>query len=151
MEEQLKSLIEPLVTGLGCELWGIEYVQHGRTSSLKVFIESPDGVDVEDCARVSRQVSSMLDVEEPVKGEYNLEVSSPGLDRRLFTRDQFEAYVGVKVAVKLYKQFEGRKRYTGLLCGVENDDVVIRVDDEEYLLPMEQIHKAHVVPEFDKG
>lgn len=149
MEEQLRSLIEPVVTGLGCELWGIEYVKHGRSASLKVFIETPDGVDVEDCARVSRQLSSMLDVEDPVKGEYDLEVSSPGLDRRLFTKEQFEAFVGVKVSVRLYRQYEGRKRYTGLLRGVENDEVVIRVDDEEYLLPLEQIEKANVVPEFD--
>lgn len=149
MDEQLGRLIEPVVRGLGCRLWGIEYIKHGKHSFLKVFIDAEDGVDVEDCARVSRQLSSVLDVEAPVKGEYTLEVSSPGMDRRLFTREQFEEFKGARVKLSLSRAWEGRKRFTGLLCGVENDDVVIRSNDEEFLFPLEQIERANVVPEFD--
>lgn len=148
MDEQLKSLIEPVVNGLGCRLWGVEYLSQGKYSFLKVFIDADDGVDVEDCARVSRQLSSLLDVEDPVKGKYTLEVSSPGLDRRLFSADQFDEFKGARVKVSLRAPYEGRRRFTGLLCGVENGDVVIRLDDEEYLLPLEQIERANVIPEF---
>ncbi len=150
MDDRLRLLIEPVVNGLGCRLWGIEYVSQGRHSFLRVYIDAENGVDVEDCARISRQISSVLDVEDPVKGEYTLEVSSPGLDRRLYTREQFEEFSGARVKVNLRRAWQGRKRYTGILCGVEDDDVVIRADDEEYLIPLEQIERANVVPEYDQ-
>jgi ribosome maturation factor RimP len=152
MNEQLKALIEPVVNGLGCQLWAVEYVSRGKRSSLRVFIDAEDGVDVEDCARVSRQLGSMLDVEDPVRGQYTLEVSSPGLDRRLYTIEQFERFKGAAVKVSLRSPFEGRRRYTGILCGIDDGrDVVIRAGDQEYLFPLEQIEKANVVPGFREG
>lgn len=149
MHEQLRTLIEPVVEGMGCQLWGIEYLAHGKNGSLKVYIDAESGVDVDDCARVSQQLSAMLDVEDPIKGKYTLEVSSPGMDRRLFTREQFEAFAGAKIKVSLRTPYEGRKRFKGLLCGIEEGDVVLQSGDEEYLFPFEDIDRANVIPSFD--
>lgn len=148
MSTQLKSLIEPVVTGMGFELWGLEYLTQGKYSVLKIFIDSEKGIDVDDCASVSRQIGSLLDVEEPVKGKYTLEVSSPGMDRRLFTFEQFEVMKGSQVKLKLNKPFDGKKRFAGLLIGTEDKDVVLRVGEEETLFPYEMIDRANVVPEI---
>ena len=148
MSDQLTEMIQPVVEGLGCELWGIERLSTGRFSILKIYIDAVEGVDIEDCARVSRQVSSLLDVEEPVTGEYTLEVSSPGMDRRLFRLDQFEAFAGAKVRIQLKRPYEGQRKYSGLLRGIEGDEVILDLDDEEILFPLEAIEKANVVPEF---
>jgi ribosome maturation factor RimP len=145
----LRDLIEPIVTALGFELWGFEYNTGGRQAMLRIYIESENGIDVDDCAKVSRQVGSVFDVEDPVAGEYTLEVSSPGMDRPLYTKEQFEKYIGEKVSVRLRMAFEGRKKFSGQLTGVEGDDVVIAVDKDEYLLPLELIDKANVVPTFE--
>ena len=148
MSDQLTEMIRPVVEGLGCELWGIERLSMGRFSTLKIYIDAVEGVDIEDCARVSRQVSSLLDVEEPVTGEYTLEVSSPGMDRRLFRLDQFEAFAGAKVRIQLTRPYGGQRKYSGLLRGIEGDEVILDLDDEEILFPLEAIEKANVVPEF---
>lgn len=148
MSAQLRSLIEPVVTGMGFELWGVEYLTQGRYSVLKIFIDSKNGIDVDDCASVSRQVGSLLDVEEPLRGQYTLEVSSPGMDRRLFTFEQFDLMKGFQVKLKLNKPFDGKKRFTGLLVGTEDKEVVLRVGEEETLFPYEMIDRANVVPEI---
>ena len=148
MSQELTSLIEPVVTGLDCELWGLEYINRGKHSVLKIYIESASGVDVGDCARISRQVSSLLDVEDPLKGRYTLEVSSPGMDRRLFTRAQYEAYKGARIKLSLRSSYEGKRKYTGLLVGIEDGDVVLRVGDEEILFPFEEVDKTNVIPIF---
>ena len=148
MSAQLRSLIEPVVTGMGVELWGVEYLTQGRYSVLKIFIDSENGIDVDDCASVSRQVGSLLDVEEPLRGQYTLEVSSPGMDRRLFTFEQFDLMKGFQVKLKLNKPFDGKKRFTGLLVGTEDKEVVLRVGEEETLFPYEMIDRANVVPEI---
>ncbi|TDO98152.1 ribosome maturation factor RimP [Marinomonas balearica] len=146
----IEELIRPVVEGLGFQFWGMEYISQGKHSVLRIFIETDEekGIDVEDCAAVSRQVSSILDVEDPISGEYNLEVSSPGLDRPLFILPQYESYVGSIVALKLRVPFDGRRKFKGQLTGVEGDEVVILVDQEEYLLPIELIEKANIVPQF---
>ena len=148
MSAQLRSLIEPVVTGMGFELWGVEYLTQGRYSVLKIFIDSENGIDVDDCASVSRQVGSLLDGEEPLRGQYTLEVSSPGMDRRLFTFEQFDLMKGFQVKLKLNKPFDGKKRFTGLLVGTEDKEVVLRVGEEETLFPYEMIDRANVVPEI---
>ena len=104
---------------------------------------------MDDCAQVSRQLSAVFDVEDPIKGQYTLEVSSPGMDRRLFTREQFAAFEGSNVKLSLRRPFEGRKRFKGLICGFEDDDLVVRSGDEEYLFPFEDIERANLVPSFD--
>jgi len=146
----LEELVRPVVEGLGFEFWGMEYLSQGKDSVLRIFIETDaeKGIDVEDCARVSRQVSSILDVEDPITGEYHLEVSSPGLDRPLFSLAQYQAYVGSIVSLRLRVPFDGRRKFKGQLVGVENDDIVVRVDQEEYLLPIDLIDKGNIVPQF---
>ncbi|OMH39076.1 ribosome maturation factor RimP [Motiliproteus sp. MSK22-1] len=146
--EQLESLIAPVVSGLGFELWGIEYLSQGRHTVLRVFIESENGIQIDDCAEVSRQLSGVFDVEDPISGEYNLEVSSPGMDRPLFTLEQYLQYIGHKVQIKLRVPFDGRRKFSGLLKGVEEDEVVVEVDSHEYLLPIDSIDKANIVPQF---
>ena len=145
-ETGLSKLIEPLVEELGCELWGIEKLQQGRQVVLKIYIESAEGINVDDCARVSRQVSAILDVEDPIPGEYMLEVSSPGVERRLFKPEHFNVCKGEKVQITLRQAFDGRRKFKGLLCGLEDEEVVIRIDDaQEIVLPMDSIERARVL------
>lgn len=144
----LQALIEPVVTAMGFELWGIDYLSHGRHSRLVIYIDHQDGVDVDDCADISRQVSAILDVEDPIAGEYRLEVSSPGMDRPLFNLDQFARYAGHQVNLKLRVPFDGRRRFQGLLAGVEGDEVLVRLEDQEYCFPIDGIDQARVVPQF---
>jgi len=144
----LHALIEPVVSAMGFELWGIDHLSQGKHSRLVIYIDHQDGVSVDDCADVSRQVSAVLDVEDPVPGEYRLEVSSPGMDRPLFTLEQFARYVGHVVAVKLRLPFDGRRKFQGLLSGIESDEVLLQIDGEEYCFPIEGIDQARVVPQF---
>lgn len=144
----LQELIAPAVTALGFELWGLEFHSAGRRSTLRIFIDGPDGVTVDDCARVSHQVSGILDVEDPIQEQYMLEVSSPGMDRPLFTLEHFQAFAGHRVQIRLRVPFEGRRKFKGLLNGVEGDEVLLVVDDEEYLLPIDYIDRANVIPQF---
>jgi len=139
-------MLEPTVEALGFELWGVEYLSQGRHSVLRVYIESENGISVDDCATVSEQVSSVLDVEDPIAGEYTLEVSSPGMDRLLFKLAQYPAYTGEIIDLRLRSPFEGRRRFKGILKGIEGEDVVVQVDDHEYLLPHSAIDKARVEP-----
>ena len=111
--------------------------------------ESESGIELADCEKVSRQLSAVLDVEDPISSDYTLEVSSPGLDRSLFTLEQFERFAGHVVNLRLRMAFEGRRKYTGRLKGIEGNDVVVQVDEEEFLFPLEGIEKANVVPQFD--
>ncbi|MBR9868439.1 ribosome maturation factor RimP [uncultured Amphritea sp.] len=144
----LQELIEPSVVALGYQLWGIEMISQGRHSMLRIYIDAEEGIGVEDCASVSRQVSGILDVEDPISGEYTLEVSSPGMDRPLFTLEQYKAFVGHVVQLKLRMPFDGRRRFKGVLSGIEDEDIVLVVDQEEYLLPIDHIEKANIVPQF---
>jgi ribosome maturation factor RimP len=131
---------------MGFVLWGVEYLSQGRHSVVRVYIDAQNGITVDDCAAVSSQVGSLFDVEDPITGEYTLEVSSPGMDRLLFKAHQYPAYVGETVELRLRSAFEGRRKFRGLLQGIEGEDVVIRVDDHEYLLPFSAIEKARVQP-----
>ena len=148
-QSQLETMIEPIVTSLEYRLWGIEFLSQGRHSLLRIYIDSDGGVTLEDCEKVSRQVSSVFDVEDPITEEYILEVSSPGMDRPLFRLEHYQAWTGAEVAIRLRVPFEGRRKYRGLIKGVEDQDVVIVADGHEFLLPIETIEKAQVIPQFD--
>ena len=160
VQNKLTALIEPVVKSLGCDLWGLEYMTQGRQATLRIYIEKAadsessddtkkeSGVGLHDCEKVSRQVSSVLDVEDPIASHYTLEVSSPGMDRPLFLLSHYQSSVGEKVSIKLSRKFDERKNFTGVITGIENDEVILRVDDEEYLLPIELIDKANVIPSF---
>ncbi|KEQ16948.1 ribosome maturation factor RimP [Endozoicomonas numazuensis] len=151
-QSQLEALIRPVIESLGYQLWGIEFKSQGKNSMLRIYIdtlEKDKGIQLEDCEVVSRQISGVLDVEDPITEEYTLEVSSPGVDRQLFSLEQYVAWAGAEVNVRLRIPFEGRRRYKGIVKGVEDQDVVLIVDDHELLLPIESIDKAQVIPRFD--
>ncbi|MBF8223711.1 MULTISPECIES: ribosome maturation factor RimP [Halomonadaceae] len=148
-DSALKALIEPVVTAMGFELWGVDHLSQGKHSRLVIYIDGPEGVTVDDCAAISRQVSAIFDVEDPIPGEYRLEVSSPGMDRPLFTLDHYARYRGHTVALKLRLAFEGRRKFQGLLAGVEGDEVLLQLDGEEYCFPIDSIEQARIVPRFD--
>lgn len=147
-DTELTALVEPVVKGLRLRLWGVELLAQGRRKLLRVYIDREDGVTLSDCEDVSRQLSALFDVEDPIAGEYVLEVSSPGMDRPLFAIEQYREHVGHLVQVKLRRPFEGRRKYKGMLSAVENDEVSIVVDEHEYVLPIESIEKANIVPQF---
>lgn len=146
--DQLSEIISPVVTSLGFRFWGLEYISQGRHSTIRIYIDADEGITVEDCAKVSHQISAVMDVEDPISGEYTLEVSSPGMDRLLFTLEQFKQYLNNIVEIRLRMPFDGRRKFKGQLTGVEGEDIVIYVDGEEYLLPVDSIDKAQVVPQF---
>ncbi|MFT6470643.1 MAG: ribosome maturation factor RimP [Neptuniibacter pectenicola] len=145
----LQELIEPSVIALGVELWGIEFLSQGKHSTLRVYIDSEEnGITVDDCAKVSHQISGIMDVEDPIAGNYTLEVSSPGVDRPLFTLEQFAAYAGSHIQLRLRIAYEGRRKFKGILNGIEGDDILVVVDEEEYMLPIEYIDRANIIPQF---
>lgn len=145
----LRDLLEPAVVALGCELVGIEYHPSGRHSLLRVYIDKPEGVTVDDCSAVSYQVSGLLDVEDPIPGQYTLEVSSPGLDRPLFQARDYERFAGQQVKVRMRFPIEGQRNFRGLLCGMHEEQVVIEEQDGTRVsLPLEQVEQARLVPEI---
>ncbi|WP_114909064.1 ribosome maturation factor RimP [Haemophilus haemolyticus] len=148
LEQNLQQMLQGAVEDLGCELWGIECQRAGRFMTVRLFIDKEGGVTVDDCADVSRQVSAILDVEDPIADKYNLEVSSPGLDRPLFTLPQFERYIGQDIAVHLRIPVIERRKWQGKLARIENDMVTLIVDGQEQVLVFGNIQKANVVAKF---
>lgn len=148
-EADIEALLTPVVELENCSIWGVEYLTSGRHTKLRLYIDRDGGVSVEDCERVSRRVADLLDVEDTISSRYTLEVSSPGMDRILFKPEQYAASIGEQVEVRLSFPFEGRKRFLGILAGLEDGEAVVRVDEDEYLLPLENVQRARVVPRFD--
>ena len=147
LKDKLIGLLEPPLQALGYELVDVE-ARIGGNGLLRIYIDQDGGIDLEDCERVSRQISAFLDVEEPIPGSYRLEVSSPGLDRPLRTMAHFERFTGHEAKVKLTGPVEGRRNFKGRLCGVENEDILIDVDGRRWTLPLADVAAAHLVPEF---
>ena len=148
-QSQLEALIKPMVESLDYCLWGIEFIPRGNNSLLRIYIDREAGITLDDCEKVSRQVSGLLDVEDPISEEYTLEVSSPGLDRPLFRLEQYEIMAGHVAIIRLTEPFEGRRKYRSVIKGIEGQDVVIEADGHEVLLPIESIEKAQVIPQFN--
>ena len=148
LEPNLQEMLQDAVEDLGCELWGIECQRVGRFMTVRLFIDKDGGVTVDDCADVSRQVSAILDVEDPIADKYNLEVSSPGLDRPLFTLPQFERYIGQDIAVHLRIPVMERRKWQGKLERIEKDMITLIVDDQEQILVFGNIQKANIVAKF---
>lgn len=148
LEEKIVQLVRPTIESLGFELWGCEYIPAGKHSTLRIYIESEMGVTVDDCGRVSRQISALMDVEDPIASAYMLEVSSPGMDRLLFTPEQFKAYEGEIIQVRTSSPVMGRKRFKGAMSQVNEQNIVVEVDGEPYELAYDLIDKANLVPQF---
>lgn len=144
--QALWSILEPGVASVGFEIVELEF--GGSASTLRLFIDGPDGVTIDDCARVSRQVSAILDVEDPIAGNYTLEVSSPGVDRPLVTPEHFVAAVGEMVRIETSVHLMGRRRFLGQLSEAGDTTIVVDVDGEPYELEYRQIDKAKLIADL---
>ena len=148
---QLKALLAPLVGRMGFELWGLEYRAGKRSALLRLFIDSESGVTLDDCTEVSRQVSSVLDVEDPIRVPYTLEVSSPGIDRPLFESDHYARYVGSEVRVRTQWPVEGQRNFAGEIVAANEDSVTLRVDGKDVSVPLDAIARGRLVGDVTMG
>jgi ribosome maturation factor RimP len=149
LRERLIALIEPLLIGMGYELVELEHAAGRASAVVRIFIDRPDapqGVGIDDCERVSHEVSALLDVEDPIPTAYTLEVSSPGADRVLRKRTHFDRFVGSRVFVELKEPRDGRKRYTGMLRVVQDEGIELEVDRQKVSVPFGEIGKARLAP-----
>lgn len=148
--EELQHLLEPVVAALGYELWGVELNARPRHSLLRLYIDAPQGITVDDCAAVSRQVSATLDVSDPITGAYTLEVSSPGWDRPLFRAAQYERYTGSRVKIRLSRLMDGQRNLDGIIAGANEDGVELEMTAEKRTrVPWGAIRKASLVIDDD--
>jgi ribosome maturation factor RimP len=144
IRERLIEMVEPVIGRLGYELVDLEYGAGRASGSLRIFIDRAGGVGLEDCERVSREVSALLDVADPIPGHYRLEVSSPGFDRVLRTSAHFDRFVGERVFVELKEPRDGRRRYTGTLLAVDADGIALQVDRDRVAVAFGEIGKARL-------
>lgn len=147
VQQEIEELLKPLVSELGYELWGCEYIAQGKHSLLRIYIDKADGIGIEDCERVSRQVSALLDVEDPIPGNYSLEVSSPGIPRPLFNKDHYKKYVGHEAQIKLIKPLNGSRRYSGMIEEANDEFLILRVGEERLEVQFSHIVKANLIGE----
>ena len=147
--QDLTVLFEPVIRSMGYELVGIEFQGSPQHGTLRVYIDHNNGIGVDDCAAISHQISGILDVEEPIQQAYDLEVSSPGINRPLFKARDYEQYSGHSVKIKMAVAMDGRKNFKGLLQGLTGSgNVQITVDNEDYELPISDIARANLVDEI---
>ncbi len=146
----LTELLQPAVEALGFELIGIEYHPQGKHSVLRVYIDNPEGINADDCGSVSHQVSGILDVEEPLKGAYTLEVSSPGLDRPLFSLKHYKQFVGHNIKLKLRQTVEKQKKFKGEITHIDGERIFIFCEDikSEIGFELDEVDKANLVPDL---
>ena len=140
--QNLLDLFEPEITAMGFELLGIELIKNGHISLLRVYIDKFEGVNIDDCILVSQQLTGLLDVKDSIKGQYNLEVSSPGIDRPLFTDEQLKKHIGHIVMIKLREKYRGKRKITGVLEAVDNLEIIIKCNENNEKIPSELIDKA---------
>jgi ribosome maturation factor RimP len=146
--KQVADLIGSTLAGMGYELVGIEYGDHGHGGLLRVYIDRVGGITLDDCAAVSGQVSAILDVEDPIAGHYDLEVSSPGMDRPLFTEAHYARFIGHRIKIVMSLPQDGRRRFSGVLRTIKDGVIEIDVDNELFYLPFSQVASARLIPEF---
>lgn len=144
----LQTLIGPVVVTMGYELLGVEYIAGGKGHLLRLYIDRDSGITLDDCVRVNRQVSGLLDVEDPLHGSYAIEVSSPGLDRPLFTAEQFARFTGYTIRFRLLTPIDGRRKFTGVIKAVDGDVITIGVDNKELELSIDRFEKANLIPQI---
>jgi len=147
MHTEIQNLIRPVIESLKLIYWGLEIVSGGNKPTVRVYIDKENGVDVDDCAKVSREIGATLEVEDVPAGEYTLEVSSPGIDRTLFRLDQFPAYIGQALGISLVTAVEGRRRYKGTLKAINADVVTLSGDEHSIDLPFHKIKRARLLPD----
>jgi ribosome maturation factor RimP len=145
VESTLRDRLASLVTAMGYEFVGCEMHGQGGGCVLRIYIDNEKGITLDDCSNVSHQVSAMLDVEDPIQGYYNLEISSPGLDRPLFEIEQYPKYIGNRIKVRMHSPINNRRQFVGILQRVDETDIHLLVDTEEVILPFSGIEKAKVI------
>ena len=145
--DELRNMLEPTVVRLGYELADLEVRLSGKGGLVRITIDKPEGIDLDDCEKVSHAVSALLDVEDPMAGEYNLEVSSPGLDRKLTKVEHFQRFEGETVKVTMRFPIEGRRRFRGKLLSSDDENIVVEVDGESHSLPLAKLDTARLVPD----
>lgn len=145
MQEQLNNLVHSVVTGLGFQVWGYEYRPHSESALLRIFIENEGGVSIDHCTLVSRQIGAALDVEDIIPVAYILEVSSPGIDRVLFTPEQYKDYIGEAVKVRTRSPIEGRRNFKGTIESVGETEVNVTVDNDTFVIPFNVVDRARLV------
>ncbi|MGL4454732.1 MAG: ribosome maturation factor RimP [Plesiomonas sp.] len=148
LEQQLTQMLEAPVQALGYELVGVEFIRAGQHSTLRIYIDHENGIYVENCAEVSHQASAVLDVEDPISVAYNLEVSSPGLDRPLFTAAHYARFIGHDVTLTLRMAMQNRRNWKGSIVGAEGEMITILVDGKNEVFALSNIQKANLVPKF---
>ncbi|WP_394131146.1 ribosome maturation factor RimP [Shewanella maritima] len=148
LESKLVDMLSGPVEALGFDLWGIEYIQAGKHSIIRVFIDAENGINIEDCAEASRQISAIMDVEDPITTEYTLEVSSPGVDRPLFTAEQYAAYVGEDAKVQLTMPVNGSRNLKGVITAIDGQMLTMTVDGKELIVALDNIRKGNVIAKF---
>lgn len=147
---ELKGLLEPTVTSLGLELLGVEFSPSAGNTLLRLYIDAPERpVAIEDCEAVSREVSANLDISDPIASEYTLEVSSPGIDRPLFTAEQFSKWIGEQAKISLSLPQDGRRRIQGFIQSVDADAVSLLVDGKAFVVSVSNMDKARLVPDYE--
>jgi ribosome maturation factor RimP len=142
--ETLSEIIAPAVAVEGYEFVGLEYLGQGKHSLLRIYIDTPQGITITDCEKVSRQVSAVLDVAEPITGEYTLEVSSPGLDRPFFTLEQMNRFVGKAIKIRLHIAQNGQKNFSGKLVAIEAENIILEIDNQRVVFPFAEVDKANL-------
>jgi ribosome maturation factor RimP len=142
IRRDIEALLKGPVESLGCEWWGCEFSQHGRHGFLRIYIDKSEGIAIEDCERVSRQVSALLDVHDLIPGEYRLEISSPGIPRPLFYLEQYSKYMGQMVQIKFNRPIEGKRKIQGLIAGVQDESITLTVDEKSQSFLFSNITKA---------
>lgn len=142
--DRVTELLEPVVEGMGYEFVGLEYHPNSKRGLLRLYIDAPAGIGVDDCARVSHQVSGVLDVEDPVPGEYLLEVSSPGLDRPIFKPADYDRFAGEVIRLRLRGLLDGRRKFHGRLGGRRGDSIIVEEEGGTYEVPLDRIDRANL-------
>ncbi len=149
MNDELSALLAPAIADLGLELVGIEFIPNSGGGLLRVYIDEPQrGVTIDDCERASREISALLDVHDPIPGRYTLEVSSPGLERPLFTPEHFARFVGQPVRIGVNLPVGGRRRFQGAIVAVDADRVTVEQDGVPVEIAHANIAKARLVPDY---
>ena len=146
--QKLHDLLDPEITAMGFELLGIELSNSDSVSFLRIYIDKSEGINIDDCVLVSQQLTGLLDVNNPIKGKYNLEVSSPGLDRPLFTDEQLKKHIGQIVMIKLHEKYKGKRRIIGEIETVEDLEIAIKCNKSKENIPLDLINKANLVAKF---
>ena len=147
VQNDIEAVLKPTIESMGYVLWGCEYLAQGKHSLLRVYIDKDDGIGVEDCQQVSHQVSALLDVEDPIPGNYSLEVSSPGIPRPLFSDWQYQRYIGQVVFLKVFKPVAGKRKFTGIIVSANENTLVLEVDGAIQDFLFSNIVKANLMAE----